>query len=213
MIANLRAQVLQWAGRMVKMATLSSFSSKWGLGFAATCQPDETLGQQTAQQPVRFYQWQGFRVRPKIEGTQAVVLAPRAGSSGAVVVACDDLTSGPMPTEEHEPVIFDAVGSKIQFFSDKTINIESANGAVLQIDANGNIYAIPASGRDVRQGTGINAQLDRVVTVGELNKKMALIAAHQHPETGATTGTSPTLAPPELDMSGSPNVYATKPGP
>ncbi len=211
MIANLRAQVLQWAGRMVKMATLSSFSSKWGLGFVATCHPDETLGQQTAQQPVRFYQWQGFRVRPKIEGTQAVVLAPRAGSSGAVVVACDDLTSGPMPTEEHEPVIFDAVGSKIQFFADKTINLESANGAVLQIDANGNISAIPATGKDVRLGTGINAQLDKVVTWGELQSALDLIAAHTHPETGTTTGTSPALTPPALDLSGSPNCYAKKP--
>ena len=60
MIANLRAQVLQWAGRMVKMATLSSFSSKWGLGFVATCHPDETLGQQTAQQPVRFFSGRAF---------------------------------------------------------------------------------------------------------------------------------------------------------
>jgi len=211
-VSQARWQVLTWAARLIKVAKLSSWSQRFGVGYIEGAAVDEGLGQKPSQPKVTFYQWQGFRVKPS-KGTVAVIVAPRAGSTNACAIACDDLTSGPMPTEEHEPVIFDAVGSKIQFFSDKTINIESANGAVLQIDANGNIYAIPARGRDVRQGTGINAQLDRVVTVGELNKKMALIAAHQHPETGATTGTSPTLAPPELDMSGSPNVYATKPGP
>jgi hypothetical protein len=179
--------------------------------FAGPIQGPPAEGQQAGQQKVTFYQWQGFRVKPKAQGTQAVVLAPRAGSSNAVAVACDDLTSGPMPTEEHEPVIFDAVGSKIQFFANKSINIESANGAVLQIDANGNIYAIPASGKDVRLGTGINAQLDKVVTRRELQAALDLIAGHQHPETGTTTGTSPTLTPPALDLSGSPNVYAKKP--
>lgn len=211
MIANLRAQVLQWAGRMVKMATLSSFSSKWGLGFAATCQPDETLGQQTAQQPVRFYQWQGFRVRPKIEGTQAVVLAPRAGSSGAVVVACDDLTTGPQPTDELEPVIYDGAGSTITFDKSGSVEIKTASGAQALLDSNGNILLVPAAGQSIKLGSSVNAQLDRLVTHAELQAVLDLIAGHTHAVSGAVASASPTLTPPALTISGSPNCYAKKP--
>jgi phage gp45-like len=211
MIANLRAQVLQWAGRMVKMATLSSFSSKWGLGFVATCHPDETLGQQTAQQPVRFYQWQGFRVRPKIEGTQAVVLAPRAGSSGAVVVACDDLTTGPQPTDELEPVIYDGAGSTITFDKSGSVEINTASGAKALLDSDGNIWMIPKTGKRVNAGTGITAQLDKLVTHSELQTALDLVAGHVHPVSGASTGASPTLTPPALTINGSPNCYARKP--
>ncbi len=211
-MSQARWQVLTWAARLIKVAKLSSWSQRFGVGYIEGAAVDEGLGQKPSQPKITFYQWQGFRVKPS-KGAVAVVVAPRAGSTNACAIACDDLTSGPMPTEEHEPVIFDAVGSKIQFFANKSINIESANGAVLLIDANGNIYAIPASGKDVRLGTGINAQLDKVVTRRELQAALDLIAGHQHPETGTTTGTSPTLAPPALDLSGSPNVYATKPGP
>lgn len=209
-MSQARWQVLTWAARLIKVAKLSSWSQRFGVGYIEGAAVDEGLGQKPSQPKITFYQWQGFRVKPS-KGAVAVVVAPRAGSTNACAIACDDLTSGPMPTEEHEPVIFDAVGSKIQFFANKSINIESANGAVLLIDANGNIYAIPASGKDVRLGTGINAQLDKVVTRRELQAALDLIAVHQHPETGTTTGTSPTLTPPALDLSGSPNVYAKKP--
>lgn len=212
MIANLRAQVLQWAGRMVKMATLSSFSSKWGLGFAATCQPDETLGQQTAQQPVRFYQWQGFRVRPKIEGTQAVVLAPRAGSSGAVVVACDDLTTGPQPTDELEPVIYDGAGSTITFDKSGSVEINTASGATALLDSDGNIWLIPKAGRSVKAGSGVNAELDQIATKADVQSAMDAILRHKHPFVMGAVEVSAELAVPGiLTINGSPNCYARKP--
>lgn len=207
-----RWQVLTWAGRLIKMAALSAWSSRFGVGYIEGTAVDTGLGQQAGQQKVTFYQWQGFRVKPKAQGTQAVVLAPRAGSSNAVAVACDDLTSGPMPTEELEPVIYDGAGSSITFRADKSIEILTGAGAKALLDANGSIWLIPATGQTVKEGTAINAELDRLVTVGELNEKFQTIIGHKHPETGAETGVSAELAiPGALNMAGSPNCYAKKP--
>lgn len=212
MIANLRAQVLQWAGRMVKMATLSSFSSKWGLGFVATCQPDETLGQQTAQQPVRFYQWQGFRVRPKIEGTQAVVLAPRAGSSGAVVVACDDLTTGPQPTDELEPVIYDGAGSTITFDKSGSVEIKTASGATALLDSDGNIWLVPKAGKNVKAGSFVNVELDQIATKADVQAAFNDVITHTHPIIMGAVAQSTELATPgACTVHGSPNCYAKRP--
>lgn len=206
-----RWQVLTWAGRLIKMAALSAWSSRFGVGYIEGTAVDTGLGQQAGQQKVTFYQWQGFRVKPKAQGTQAVVLAPRAGSANAVAVACDDLTSGPMPTEELEPVIYDGAGSSITFRADKSVEILTGAGAKALLDANGAIWLIPATGQDVKLGTGTNAQLDNVVTRKELQDALDLIATHIHPETGVNTGPSAQLTPPLLNLLGSPNCYAKKP--
>lgn len=193
------------------MAALSAWSSRFGVGYIEGTAVDTGLGQQAGQQKVTFYQWQGFRVKPKAQGTQAVVLAPRAGSANAVAVACDDLTSGPMPTEELEPVIYDGAGSSITFRADKSVEILTGAGAKALLDANGAIWLIPATGQDVKLGTGTNAQLDNVVTRKELQDALDLIATHIHPETGVNTGPSAQLTPPLLNLLGSPNCYAKKP--
>lgn len=206
-----RFQVLQWASRLIKMSTLAKWGQKWGIAYADPCASDRNLGHNPAPQQVRLYQWQGFRVRPKLQGTQGVVLAPRAGGSNAVMVACDDLTTGPQPSDELEPVIYDAAGSTITFDKSGSVEIKTASGAKALLDSNGSIWLTPKAGQNVKLGSDINVQLDKIVTHAELQAALDLIAGHIHPVSGASTGASPTLTPPALDISGSPNCYAKRP--
>ena len=206
-----RFQVLQWAARLIKLSTLAKWGQKWGIAYADPCASDPNLGHNPAPQQVRMYQWQGFRVRPKLQGTQGVVLAPRAGGSNAVMVACDDLTTGPQPADELEPVIYDAAGSTITFDKSGSVEIKTASGATALLDSNGSIWLVPKAGQSVKAGSFTNAQLDKIVTRAELQSALDLIAGHIHPVSGASTGASPTLAPPALDISGSPNCYAKRP--
>jgi hypothetical protein len=206
-----RFQVLQWASRLIKMSTLAKWGQKWGIAYADPCASDPNLGHNPAPQQVRLYQWQGFRVRPKLQGTQGVVLAPRAGGSNAVMVACDDLTTGPQPADELEPVIYDAAGSTITFDKSGSVEIKTASGATALLDSDGSIWLVPKAGQSVKAGSFTNAQLDKIVTHAELQSALDLIAGHIHPVSGASTGASTTLTPPALDISGSPNCYAKRP--
>ena len=206
-----RFRVLQWASRLIKMSTLAKWGQKWGIAYADPCASDPNLGHNPAPQQVRMYQWQGFRVRPKLQGTQGVVLAPRAGGSNAVMVACDDLTTGPQPADELEPVIYDAAGSTITFDKSGSVEIKTAGGATALLDSDGSIWLVPKAGQSVKAGSFTNAQLDKIVTRAELQSALDLIAGHIHPVSGASTGASPTLTPPALDISGSPNCYAKRP--
>lgn len=206
-----RFQVLQWAARLIKLSTLAKWGQKWGIAYADPCASDPNLGHNPAPQQVRMYQWQGFRVRPKLQGTQGVVLAPRAGGSNAVMVACDDLTTGPQPADELEPVIYDAAGSTITFDKSGSVEIKTASGATALLDSDGSIWLVPKAGQSVKAGSFTNAQLDKIVTRAELQSALDLIAGHIHPVSGASTGASPTLTPPALDISGSPNCYAKRP--
>lgn len=210
-MSALRDQVKMWAGQLIKTAKLSSWGQKWGTVNIAGAAVDTSLGQKASPQSVVFYQWQGFRVKPKLQGTQAVVLAPRSGSANAVAVACDDLTTGPQPADELEPVIYDAAGSTITFDKSGSVEINTASGAKALLDSDGNIWMIPKTGKRVNAGTGITAQLDKLVTHSELQTALDLVAGHVHPVSGASTGASPTLTPPALTINGSPNCYARKP--
>lgn len=210
-MSALRDQVKMWAGQLIKTAKLSSWGQKWGTVNIAGAAVDTSLGQKASPQSVVFYQWQGFRVKPKLQGTQAVVLAPRSGSANAVAVACDDLTTGPQPADELEPVIYDAAGSTITFDKSGSVEIKTASGATALLDSDGSIWLVPKAGQSVKAGSFTNAQLDKIVTRAELQSALDLIAGHIHPVSGASTGASPTLAPPALDISGSPNCYARKP--
>lgn len=210
-MSALRDQVKMWAGQLIKTAKLSSWGQKWGTVNIAGAAVDTSLGQKASPQSVVFYQWQGFRVKPKLQGTQAVVLAPRSGSANAVAVACDDLTTGPQPADELEPVIYDAAGSTITFDKSGSVEINTASGAKALLDSDGNIWLIPKTGKRVNAGTGITAQLDKLVTHSELQTALDLVAGHVHPVSGASTGASPTLTPPALTINGSPNCYARKP--
>lgn len=210
-MSALRDQVKMWAGQLIKTAKLSSWGQKWGTVNIAGAAVDTSLGQKASPQSVVFYQWQGFRVKPKLQGTQAVVLAPRSGSANAVTVACDDLTTGPQPADELEPVIYDAAGSTITFDKSGSVEIKTASGATALLDSDGSIWLVPKAGQSVKAGSFTNAQLDKIVTRAELQSALDLIAGHIHPVSGASTGASPTLAPPALDISGSPNCYARKP--
>lgn len=210
-MSALRDQVKMWAGQLIKTAKLSSWGQKWGTVNIAGAAVDTSLGQKASPQSVVFYQWQGFRVKPKLEGTQAVVLAPRGGSANAVAVACDDLTTGPQPADELEPVIYDAAGSTITFDKSGSVEIKTASGATALLDSDGNIWLIPKTGKQVNAGTGVTAQLDKLVTHSELQTALDLVAGHVHPVSGASTGASPTLTPPALTINGSPNCYARKP--
>lgn len=210
-MSALRDQVKMWAGQLIKTAKLSSWGQKWGTVNIAGAAVDTSLGQKASPQSVVFYQWQGFRVKPKLQGTQAVVLAPRGGSANAVAVACDDLTTGPQPADELEPVIYDAAGSTITFDKSGSVEIKTASGATALLDSDGNIWLIPKTGKQVNAGTGVTAQLDKLVTHSELQTALDLVAGHVHPVSGASTGASPTLTPPALTINGSPNCYARKP--
>lgn len=210
-MSALRDQVKMWAGQLIKTAKLSSWGQKWGTVNIAGAAVDTSLGQKASPQSVVFYQWQGFRVKPKLQGTQAVVLAPRSGSANAVAVACDDLTTGPQPADELEPVIYDAAGSTITFDKSGSVEIKTASGATALLDSDGSIWLVPKAGQSVKAGSFTNAQLDKIVTRAELQSALDLIAGHIHPVSGASTGASPTLAPPALDIGGSPNCYARKP--
>jgi len=204
-VSVFRDKVIQIAGRIAKVAELSSWGTKWGHGRVTTSQTDQTE-QQTDTQEVRFYGWQGFRVKPKLRGTQAVVLAPRGGSSGAVAVACDDLTAGPTPTEELEPVIYDGAGSTIAFRADKSVEIKAASGASAVLDSSGNVTVLAGPGAVVRLGTDLNPLLSGVLTEAHWTAIKATLIAHTHPETGTTTLPSADIGP--LSILSSPNVKA-----
>jgi hypothetical protein len=161
---------------------------------------------------VVFYQWQGFRVKPELQGTQAVVLAPRSGSANAVAVACDDLTTGPQPADELEPVIYDAAGSTITFDKSGSVEINTASGAKALLDSDGNIWLIPKAGRSVKAGSGVNAELDQIATKADVQSAMDAILSHKHPFVMGAVEVSAELAVPGvLTINGSPNCYARKP--
>jgi len=69
----------------------------------------------------------------------------------------------------------------------------------------------PKAGQNVYLGADSSdaTAFQKVVTKKELNDVLTLIQTHTHPETGATTGPSGTLA--SIAVDGSPNVLAKKP--
>jgi hypothetical protein len=207
-----RFQVLQWASRLIKMSTLAKWGQKWGIAYADPCASDPNLGHNPAPQQVRMYQWQGFRVRPKLQGTQSVVLAPRAGGSNAVMVACDDLTTGPQPADELEPVIYDAAGSTITFDKSGSVEIKTASGATALLDSDGSIWLVPKAGQMVKAGAFSNAQLDQIATKADVQAAFDEVIAHTHPLVMGAVGPSTELAAPgACTISGSPNCYAKRP--
>lgn len=211
-MSALRDQVKMWAGQLIKTAKLSSWGQKWGTVNIAGAAVDTSLGQKASPQSVVFYQWQGFRVKPKLQGTQAVVLAPRGGSANAVAVACDDLTTGPQPADELEPVIYDAAGSTITFDKSGSVEIKTASGATALLDSDGNIWLIPKAGRSVKAGSGVNAELDQIATKADVQSAMDAILSHKHPFVMGAVEVSAELAVPGvLTINGSPNCYARKP--
>lgn len=111
---NFRYQVLQIAGRIVKYAQLSRLASGFGYGYVSGATADGSLGQQESQQPVRFMQWFGFRSRPVVKQGEAIIVAPRGGTSNAVAVAADNLAHGPTDLQEGESVMYSSGGSTIR---------------------------------------------------------------------------------------------------
>jgi len=211
-MSALRDQVKMWAGQLIKTAKLSSWGQKWGTVNIAGAAVDTSLGQKASPQSVVFYQWQGFRVKPKLQGTQAVVLAPRGGSANAVAVACDDLTTGPQPADELEPVIYDAAGSTITFDKSGSVEIRTASGATALLDSDGSIWLVPKAGQNCKIGSFSNAQLDQIATKADVQAAFDEVIAHTHPLVMGAIGPSTELAVPgACTIDGSPNCYAKRP--
>jgi hypothetical protein len=211
-MSALRDQVKMWAGQFIKTAKLSSWGQKWGTVNIAGAAVDTSLGQKASPQSVVFYQWQGFRVKPKLQGTQAVVLAPRGGSANAVAVACDDLTTGPQPADELEPVIYDAAGSTITFDKSGSVEIKTASGATALLDSDGNIWLVPKAGKNVKAGSFVNVELDQIATKADVQAAFNDVITHTHPIIMGAVAQSTELATPgACTVHGSPNCYAKRP--
>lgn len=133
-------QVLQWAGRMVKYATLSRLSDRFGFGYVDSPPIDPEAGEERTQQRVRFLQWFGFRSRPKVSGGEAIVVAPRGGATNAVAVAADNLGVGPTDLLEGESVMYGSGGSTLKHDQPGKVSINAGgtsdvvvNGGTLKV--------------------------------------------------------------------------------
>lgn len=119
-MSQLKWQVMQWAGRLVKYATLKRLSDKFGFGYVtppaedpSEVPPDQVQTLLQADQRVRFMQWFGFRSRPVIQGGECIIVAPRGGTTNAVAVAADNLNHGPINLKEGESVQYGIGGSTV----------------------------------------------------------------------------------------------------
>lgn len=121
------------------------------------------------------------------DGTEAVLLAVNGGASNRVSVA--ELPQGAPKLEGSEVCLWATFGQRVLLTKD------------------GDVVVMPKPGRKVLLGTDDGAA-DPVVTESKLQTALDLIAGHQHPETGGTTGTATTLT--GLAVVGSPNVSASK---
>lgn len=127
-------QVLQWAGRLVKYAQLAALSSKFGYGYVSGPAEDQSLGDESTQQRVRFMQWFGFRSTPVVNHGECVVVAPRGGTSNAVAVAADNLSYGPTDLKEGEACMY------------------AKEGQTLRMDTNGDIVLNGGTKTVAREG-------------------------------------------------------------
>lgn len=120
-----KTQVLQWAGRLVKKATLCGLSQRFGFGSVNPPASDNSQGAEDSQQPVRFIQWFGFRSSPVIKGTDCIVVAPRGGTTNAVCVAADNLLHGRTNLREGESLQYSGAGAEAFMRNDGAVLINS----------------------------------------------------------------------------------------
>lgn len=200
-------QVLQWAGRLVKYATMSALSDKFGYGYVSAPAEDASMGDKSTQQRVRFMQWFGFRSAPVVDQGECIVVAPRGGASNAVALAADNLSVGPTDLKEGEVVLY------------------AKSGQVIRLHDDGSITVVPKPGAKVKLGDSDDANLDQVVTLVRLqtdfNNLVNKFNSHSHLAGtlsapmggGAVTGATATNAFTANQLSnaaGSPNVVAKK---
>lgn len=145
----------------------------------------------------------GFAFRAPVG---AEILTIRASGLRAYISA---FVKGKAPQlDEGEVAVYDASGSVFHLHKDGSVYLSATSGAAVEITADGDVVVTPANGKRVYLACATGSG-DPVVTKSELNAKLQLIANHQHPETGTTTGTSTTLA--GLSSNGSPSVRAKYP--
>lgn len=144
-------------------------------------EPQPTLSARRAQH-------YGLTTEPP-DGAELVALGVNAGGTNLVSVA--EYVTGEPQIDGGEVLLWSKYGHRIK------------------LAKNGDVIVLPAAGRDVILGDDGSGDIGKIVTVGELRDILQLIKNHVHPETGATTGQSPTLA--TITLAGSPNVKATEP--
>lgn len=125
-MSQLKAQVLLWAGRIAKYATLNSLTNKFPYAFVDRPREDPELGDKSRPQRVRFLQWFGFRSVPKVVGAECVVVAPRTGAVNALAVAVDNLSYGPIDLKEGESVMYGVGGSTIKHDQAGKVTVDAA---------------------------------------------------------------------------------------
>lgn len=209
-------KILQVAGRLLKYAQLAALSDKFGYGYVSPPPEDPEQGDEPTQQRVRFLQWFGFRSRPVVNGGEAIVAAPRGGTTNAVALAADHLGYGPTDLKEGESAVYDKSGSVIHLFEDGSLSVTAKGGAVVTLDKDGNATVVPKSGAQVRLGDAVLASLDNVVLFTALKN---YIDTHAHGPGGyvAPMGGGPVTGSSGAPVSGlgtnaqSPNVLAKKP--
>ena len=130
-------KILQVAGRLLKYAQLAALSDKFGYGYVSPPPEDPEQGDEPTQQRVRFLQWFGFRSRPVVNGGEAIVAAPRGGTTNAVALAADHLGYGPTDLKEGESAVYDKSGSVIHLFEDGSLSVTAKGGAVVTLDKDG----------------------------------------------------------------------------
>lgn len=163
-------RILQVAGRLVKYAQLSALSDKFGFGYVSPPPEDPEQGDEPTQQRVRMMQWFGFRSRPVASGGEAVVVAPRGGTTNAVVVAADHMGYGPTDLAEGEVAVYDRSGS------------------VIRLHTNGDVTVIPKAGAKVKLGDFVDANLDLVVLYTKLKTEFDAFVTHYNQHTHVPTG-------------------------
>jgi phage gp45-like len=176
---------------MVKYATQSALSDRFGFGYVAPPQIDESDGDKSTQQRVRFMQWFGFRSTPVVKNGECIVVAPRGGPSNAVALAADNLSYGPLDLAEGETVVYDKSGS------------------IIRLHSSGDITIIPKAGSRVKLGDGTDANLDQVVLSTELRAEVnAMIAVFNNHEHSSGTLLAPEHAGPVTGKTGRPDNTA-----
>lgn len=147
--AWIRRQVLLYASRIAKYATLAQTSNRASYGAVDQPPGAEDEGAQPGAQPVRILQWFGFRSRP-VKGSECIVIAARGGATNAVLVAADSFGSGPTDLKEGETAIFC-----------------KKSGTLIKLDENGKITIVAAAGQNVTVDAGAGGNV--VVNGGTLD--------------------------------------------
>ena len=161
-MSEVKSQVLLWAGRIVKYATLASLSDRFGYGKVAGPQEDPSQGDKSSAQPVRFMQWFGFRSSPVVKGGEAIVVAPRGGPSNAVALAADNLSVGPTDLKEGEAVVYGKEGQVLRQAQDGRTTIDAASGK--DVVVNGGTKTVAREG-DEADGGALSVQIATVAGV------------------------------------------------